>query len=136
MCTIPTQNFQVPFYPTSVGWLGSLADRRRPADSSKSHKRRAYLPTEAQVLAATSALRDLPRRKSINRKAALYYMKKWCEVVSGQYISAPAMLIAAERIGLKMRRTQPTGQTASVNLTQRGVDHLHVRAQEILRGGR
>jgi hypothetical protein len=78
----------------------------------------------------------MPRTKAVNPRACLYTELKWpCEVVSGSYISGPAMLIAAQRLGLQMQYTVPTGETAYVNLSQYGVNALRARAEEIMRRG-
>ena len=100
------------------------------APSPKPQQRKGpYVPTQTEIDAAISVLQYLPRRKTINPNADTYCdLKRSCEIVSGEYISARAMVLAAMELGFKMRFTKPTGHGASINVSQEAVTELRRRA--------
>jgi hypothetical protein len=93
-----------------------------------------YVSTEIEIRAAMSVLELLPRRKSVNPEANTYTdLKRFIETVSGEYVSAWGVVVAAERLGFRMHYGRPRGHNATLNISQRGVRWLQAKAQEIER---
>jgi hypothetical protein len=88
-----------------------------------------YIPTQREIDTAISVLQYLPRTKTIRPRADLYTMMKLpCEIISREYISARAMVLAAMELGFKMRFTKPSGHSAAINAPVRAVAELRRRA--------
>jgi hypothetical protein len=87
-----------------------------------------YVPTEKEIAAAISILQYLPRRKSVNPNCCTYVdLKGPIEKLSREYVSAWAVVRAAERLGFAMHYS-PSRHSARLNVPQRAVKELRRRA--------
>jgi len=108
-----------------------LVARKRPKKPEPlryPYRPKPYVPTDKEIAAAIGILQYLPRRKTVNPNCCSYVdLKGPIEKLSREYVSAWAVVRAAEQLGFKMHYS-PSRHSARLNVPQRAVKELRRRA--------